>query len=184
MAAQAIAKPVAPTGKAVTSIVPPPPMAPLMLEQVRAAEDLIAECESRVGVLVLAEAQGTKGATEALAALEAKTAAARAELARKTAAHKAAIVADRAAAEANAARIRALPPETLIAGITREKCADLCHEHGCALAGGIVPCMHPRVATPPAYQGDRWIAMTRLAASREIARQREARLFQEQNGHD
>ena len=72
------------------------------------------------------------------------------------------------------APLTALPTETLIAGITAKKCADLCHEHGCALAGGIVPCMHPRVATPPAYQGDRWIALTRLAAAREIAKQREA----------
>lgn len=163
--------PALPALEAVTSIVAPPPMAPMMLDQVQAAEALIAECESRVGVLVLAEAQGTKGATEALAALEAKTVAARAEHARKTAAHKAALVADRSAAEANAARIRALPTETLIAGITRDKCPNLCHPGGCAIACGIAQCMHPRRSgVPPQHQADQTIRKNHHAANREILR--------------
>jgi hypothetical protein len=158
--------------EAVVSIVSPPPMAPLMLEQVKAAEALIAECESRVGVLVLAEAQGTKGATEALAALEAKTTAARAELARKTAAHKAALVADRTAAEASTARIRAMPTETLIAGITHDKCPNLCHPGGCAIAFGVPLCMHPRRSgVPPQYQSDQAIRKNHTAANRAILKQ-------------
>jgi hypothetical protein len=156
----------------IVSIVAPPPMAPILLGQVKAAEALIAECESRVGVLVLAEAQGTKGATEALAALEAKTEAARADLARKTAAHKAALVADRTAAEGNAARIRALPIETLIAGITRDKCPSLCHAGGCAIAYGIPHCMHPRLSgIPPQHQSDQGIRKNHTAANHEILRQ-------------
>ena len=161
-----------PAPEPVTSIVPPPPMAPMLLEQVRAAEALIAECESRVGVLVLAEAQGTKGATEALAALEAKTDAARAERARKDAAHKAALVADRTAAEASTARIRALPIETLIAGITAKKCPNLCHPDGCAIGHGAAICMHPRGSgIPPQFQSDQAIRKTHFAANREILKQ-------------
>ncbi|MGY2906554.1 hypothetical protein [Bradyrhizobium sp. URHC0002] len=157
------------------SIVPPPPMAPMLLEQARAAEGLIAECESRVGVLVLAEAQGTKGATEALAALEAKIAAARADRTRKDAAYKAALVADRFAAEAFTARIRAMPTAALVAGITRDKCADLCHPGGCALACGINACMHPRRSgIPPQHQADRTIRDNHHAANREILRQEQA----------
>lgn len=159
----------------VTSIALPPPMADLLLEQVKAAEALIVECESRVGVLVLAEAQGTKGATEALAALEAKTVAARAEHARKTAAHKAALVADRSAAESNAARIRSLPTETLIAGVTARKCPDLCHPGGCAIGCGIALCMHPRGSgIPPQHKSDQAIRKNFLAANREILKQEQA----------
>jgi hypothetical protein len=158
------------------SIVPPPPMAPMLLEQVRAAEALIAECESRVGVLVLAEAQGTKGATEALAALEAKIVAARTDRARKDAAYKAALVADRTAADAFAARIRAMPTQTLIAGITRDKCADLCHANGCALACGINICMHPRRSgIPPRHQADATIRNNHTTANLEILRQEKRR---------
>jgi hypothetical protein len=156
----------------VTSIVPPPPMAPTLLEQVRAAEATIAECESRVGDLALAEAQGTKGATEALAELEAKIAAARAEHTKKNAAHKAALVADRTALEAHQAWIRTLPTETLIAGITREKCASLCHAGGCSIACGTNICMHPRRSgIPPRYQADRTIRDNHHAANLEILRQ-------------
>jgi hypothetical protein len=167
------ATPTAP--EAMSSIVPPPPMAPLLLEQVKAAEALIVECESRVGVLVLAEAQGTAGATEALAALESKIAAARAERARKDAAHKAAIVADRVAAEDFTARIRAMPAEKLIAGITKTKCPDLCHAGGCAIGCGIGICMHPRRSgIPPRHQSDMTIRTNHLAANNEILRQEKA----------
>jgi hypothetical protein len=158
------------------SIVPPPPMAPLVLEHVKAAEALIAECESRVGVLVLAEAQGTKGATEALAALEAKIAAARAERTRKDAAYKAALVADRAATESFTARIRNMPVEALIAGITKTKCANLCHANGCALACGLNVCVHPRRSgVPPKYQSDVKIRAAHTAANLEILRQERTR---------
>src|SRR2546429_429637 len=81
----------------VTSIAPPPPMAPKLLEQAQAAEATIGECEAQMGALALAEASGTKGATEALAELDATIAAARADRARKEAAYKAALVADRTA---------------------------------------------------------------------------------------
>jgi hypothetical protein len=158
------------------SIVPPPPMAPMLLDQVRAAEALIAECESRVGVLVLAEAQGTKGATEALAALEAKIAAAKAEHVRKNAAYRAALVADRTAAESFTARIRALPVEALIDGVTREKCPRLCHAGGCAIGCGINICMHPRRSgIPPQHQSDKIIRSAHTAANLEILRQEQKR---------
>jgi hypothetical protein len=160
----------------VTSIVAPVPMAPKLLEQAQAAEATIAECEAQVGALALAESQGTKGATEALAELEAKIAASRAEHSKKTAAHKAALVADRTALDTHLAWIRGLPTETLIAGITREKCADLCHPGGCAIGCGIGQCMHPRRSgIPPRHQADAAIRTNHHAANLEILRQEQKR---------
>lgn len=158
----------------ITSIVPPAPIAPGLLEQIEALAVSIAQNEARVGPLSLAELQGEAGATERLAELEASIAAAKADHVRKTATWKAALAADRAALEAHQAWIRTLPTATLIAGITAKKCADLCHEHGCAIAGGTIPCMHPKVAVPPKHAGDRFITSNRHAASQEIVRQREA----------
>ncbi|KRR22636.1 hypothetical protein CQ14_30990 [Bradyrhizobium lablabi] len=151
-------------------------MAPKLLEQVNTAAATIAECEAQIGGLALAEAKGTKGATEALAELEAKIAAARVEHAKKSAAHKAALVADRAALEAHQTWIRALPTEALIAGITAKKCADLCHAGGCAIACGIGVCMHPRRSgIPPQHQADRTIRDNHHAANLEIIRQEKDR---------
>lgn len=162
----------APLPDQVASIVPPPPIAPKLLEGVSAAEATIAECEGKIGPLALAEAEGTPGASQSLAELEARIAAARADHTRKTAGYKAALVADRSAADTNAARIRALPAETLIAGITREKCPNLCHPGGCAIGCGIALCMHPRRSgIPPQHQADSVIRRNHLAANREILKQ-------------
>jgi hypothetical protein len=156
----------------VTSIAPPAPIAPKLLEQANAAEATIAECEAQVGALALAEAQGEAGATENLAELEARIAAARAEHTKKSAAHKAALVADRTARDTHQAWIRTLPTETLIAGITQSKCPNLCHAGGCAIACGINTCMHPRRSgIPPHHQADRTIRDNHHAANLEIIRQ-------------
>jgi hypothetical protein len=161
---------------AVTSIVPPAPIAPGLLEQVNALSDVISGHEARIGALALGEAQGEAGASQALVELEAAIAVARAEHAKKSAAHKAALVADRTALEKHSAWIRTLPTETLIAGITREKCPDLCHAGGCALACGLGICMHPRRSgIPPRHQADRTIRDNHHAANREILRQEQDR---------
>jgi hypothetical protein len=158
----------------VTSIVPPRPIAPGLRDQVEALAAEIAEHDEQIGKLTLAEMQGEAGATERLAELETTIAGQRAEHAKKTAAWKAALVSDRAALEAHRLWIRSLPPETLIAGITAKKCCDLCHENGCAIGGGIIPCMHPRQGVPPALSTDQFIARTRSAAHAEIRRRAEA----------
>lgn len=160
----------------VTSIVPPAPIAPGLLEQVKSLAGVIAGHEARIGNLALAEAQGEPGASQALVELESAIAVARAEHAKKSAAHKAALVADRAALETNNAWIRTLPTETLIAGITRDNCADLCHPGGCSIACGINTCMHPRRSgIPPQHQSDRTIRTNHLAANTEILRQEKPR---------
>jgi hypothetical protein len=160
----------------VTSIAPPAPIAPKLLEQANAAEATIAECEAQIGGLALAEAQGEAGATEKLAELEARIAAARAEHAKKTAAHKAALVADRTALETHNAWIRTLPTAVLIEGVTAKKCPNLCHSGGCAIAIGANICCHPRRSgIPPRYQADRTIRDNHHAANLEIIRQEQTR---------
>lgn len=156
----------------VASIVPPAQIAPGLLEQVAALADVIGAHEARIGNLALAEAQGEPGASQALVELESAIAVARAEHAKKSAAHKAALVADRTALETHKAWIRTLPTETLIAGVTQMKCPDLCHAQGCAIGCGTPLCMHPRRSgIPPAHQSDRAIRDNHHAANLEIIRQ-------------
>lgn len=155
----------------VTSIVPPAPIAPKLLEQVKAAEAAIAEGEARIGALALAEMQGEAGATARLAELEATIAAAKADHGKKNATYKAALAADRAALEAHHEWVRALPSEILVAGVTAKKCCDLCHAEGCAIGGGLPLCMHPRLGgIPPRHQSDRVIRDHHHAANMEIRR--------------
>ncbi len=156
----------------VTSIVPPAPIAPGLLEQVNALAEVIAGHEARIGNLALAEAQGEPGASQALVELESAIAVARAEHAKKSAAHKAALVADRTALETHRAWVRTLPTETLIAGITAKECPDLCHAAGCSIGCGTPLCMHPRRSgVPPQHQSDRTIRDNHHAANLEIIRQ-------------
>lgn len=160
----------------VTSIVPPSPIAPKLLEQAQAAEATIAECEAQIGSLALAEAQGEPGASKTLVDMEGRIAAARAEQAKKTAAHKAALAVDRSALETHNAWIRTLPTETLIEGITAKRCPSLCHAGGCAIACGTGFCMHPRRSgIPPQYQADRAIRDNHHAANLEILKQEKIR---------
>lgn len=155
-----------------TSIVAPAPIAPRLLEQVNALADVIAGHDARIGNLALAEAQGEPGASQALVELEGAIAVARAEHAKKSAAHKSALVADRTALETHNAWIRTLPTETLIAGVTQKKCPDLCHPQGCAIGCGTPLCMHPRRSgVPTQYQSDRIIRDNHHAANLEIIRQ-------------
>lgn len=155
-------------------MIPPklPPRAPAIVEQVKAAETVLASLEAQTPVLALAKAELQPGAHKAYGDHLDAIAAARADVDAKASAAEAAAALDRAAAAERIALIRAADPYDLIEGVTTTDCCDGCSETECLLAGGLGICQHPnKAAIPPGLMSDPVIRKFREVARAELEAQ-------------
>lgn len=154
--------------------IPPklPPRAPAIVEQVKAAEAVLAGLEAQTPSLALAKAELQPGAHAAYSAQLDAIAAARADVDAKASAAEAAAALDRTAAAERIALIRAADPYDLIEGVTSTDCCDGCSAAECLLAGGLGFCQHPnKSAIPPGLMADPVIRKLRETARAEIEAQ-------------
>jgi hypothetical protein len=156
---------------------PPLPRAPAIQEQIAALDARLTELDQRTAQLAFEDTQGVPGSAKALAAHLAAVEAAKSQRDLKARALEVAKQHDREAEAMRIVAARALPVEKAIAGITRSRCADLCVEGSCALAGGENRCMHPaKGGIPLDRAGDRTLRTFQTAAAAAIRQQQEKQL--------
>ncbi|MET4149912.1 hypothetical protein [Bradyrhizobium sp. RT7b] len=151
--------------------IPPkiPPRAPAMVEQVKAAEAVLAALAAETPRLALAKAELQPGAHKAYTEHEAKVAAARLDLDAKIGAAEAAAELDRQAAIDRRLMIRNADPDDLLEGISALDCCEGCSESECLLLGGLPRCGHPNKGNlPPELMNDQTIRRLRTIAIAEI----------------
>jgi hypothetical protein len=127
----------------------PAPRAPAVLEKRADVERELASLKLQIAETALAAFAGGSGGRDGLAALDAKIRACAFQLESTGLAHELALRLDLEAAAARRAAILALPPETLIAGITAKTCCKLCAGDLCVISG-TDRCLHPRDSNIPA----------------------------------
>jgi hypothetical protein len=122
---------------------PPAPRANAVLLRRQASEQELAVLNAEIGERALSAIEGKPGGKDGLAALHDKIRAVTFEIECNAAAHELALRLDQEAIAAWKTAIYAMPPESLIAGITAKDCCRLCSaDHGCVItAGG--QCGHP-----------------------------------------
>jgi hypothetical protein len=131
----------------IISTEPPAPRRAAVIAHLRISRQALVDLERGIPSLLLAVAEERPGAKEGLAALREKIAAAEFEIAHSAGARLLAEQLDREAMVAWKAAVQTLPPEEIVAGITKEACCRRCIAGtGCAITGAdpfAGPCAHP-----------------------------------------
>jgi hypothetical protein len=129
---------------------PPAPRAVRVAERLQISKRTLGELEGAIPRLLLAALEGHPGAKDELAALREKIAAAQFEIENNAKARDHAAHLDQEAIAAWRASIQTLPPEEIIAGITKDGCCRRCGPAGCVIVGADPmgrECSHPVVSS-------------------------------------
>jgi hypothetical protein len=148
---------------------PPAPTAAAVLEQRSAKESELAALESRIGQTAYVAAISGKAGAAALTDLHSRIQAAKFELECNAAAHAYAVEADKAAVADWWKKIRTMPPEEAIDGITRTECCRRCSIAGCLITGA--ECAHPMKSGTnlnPRHQGNPAVRLLHRAAAQKL----------------
>lgn len=126
---------------------PPASRAPVVIARLRAVQRELADLKLQIPERVLACAEGKPGARESLVELHRQMSIAAFEIESHAAARELAVRLDQEATVAWKAAVQILPPEEIIAGITKEVCCKRCIPGiACAITGSDAlagPCAHP-----------------------------------------
>jgi hypothetical protein len=128
---------------------PPAPRAVWVVEHLQISKRMLGELEEEIPRLLLAALEGQPGSKDQLAALREKIAAAQFEIENNAKARDHAAHLDQEAIAAWRASIQTLPPEEIIAGITKDGCCRRCGPAGCVIVGADPmgrECSHPIVS--------------------------------------
>jgi hypothetical protein len=128
-------------------IEPPAQRAPAVIAHLQTCRRALAAAEREIPGLLLAVAEGRPGAGEDLAALREKIAAAQFSIEHHVKARQHAEQIDQEAIAAWKAAVQTLPPDEILAGLSKDACCRRCIKGtGCAITGAdplAGPCAHP-----------------------------------------
>jgi hypothetical protein len=125
---------------------PPARRAPAVIARKIVAERELSELRLQIPECALAVAEGKPGGRENLAALYRQIAAVAFEIEHNAKARELATALDEQALVGWKAKIQELPPEELLAGLTRDQCCGFCSADFCVITGAdplAGPCAHP-----------------------------------------
>jgi hypothetical protein len=132
----------------IVPIEPPAQRAPAVIAHLQTCRRALAAAEQEIPGLLLAVAEARPRADRNLAALREKIAAAQFVIEHHAKARERAEQIDREAAVAFKADVQKMPPDQILAGITKDACPRRCIAGGCAITGSdefAGTCQHPLI---------------------------------------
>jgi hypothetical protein len=150
---------------------PPAPRAPTVLEHLQTNRQSLAALEIRIAEIALAAVEGRADAKADLAALHGQIATAAFQIDCSGRAHELAMRLDEQAIIDWKAAVQAMPPEKIVAGISKTDCCNMCRtDTGCVISGA--GCAHPiKIGSlSPGQQGNPTIRNVYVAACRKTGR--------------